>query len=384
MAVQQPVTPLRQYAALNALPLFRVGQTVIAVHVSFFGLVVLAAVLGLAQYGGVPGAVFYAIAVVLVFGCVLIHELAHSAVARRYGIETHDILLTPVGGVANIDVALLKPRDEIRIALAGPFVNLLVGTVLSLMVAVAAVADRSSLVEFVLNGLRAPSLFGLLTYLAAVNGLLGTFNLLPVFPLDGGRTLRATLSRRLPFDAATRIVTTIGQIGAVALGIIGLVMIIGGVWLYGLALLVVAGFIYDGARAEARSVSTRTALDSVTVGELARPPRFLAAPHDTISALVPMIVGGDSIPVVIEDTARLVGIVTRGDLLSAIRRKVNVSAAHIMRTHMQTVRPTDPLWIAYEKMKRSSLYAIPVMDHDQFQGVITLADIQRRLNGARE
>ena len=184
--------------------------------------------------GGLAGAVGSVLFVFAIFGCVVLHELGHALMARHYGIGTRDITLYPIGGVANLERMPRRPSQELAIALAGPAVNVVIAGTLfgTLLVAgVGAQGPSFSLVggSFLLN-------------LLAVNVALVVFNMLPAFPMDGGRVLRAFLAMRMSYLRATEIAVRVGQGVAIALGLLGL-------WTGG-TLLFVALFVFLAARAE--------------------------------------------------------------------------------------------------------------------------------------
>lgn len=163
--------------------------------------------------------------IVLLFLCVLLHEYGHALTARRYGIATRDITLLPIGGVAMLERMPEDPRQEIVVALAGPAVN----------VAIAAVLAGLAALDVRLPG-------GMVETLLAANLMLAAFNLLPAFPMDGGRVLRALLAMRFERLAATRAAVRIGQVLALGLGVAGF---------FGSPLLILIGvFVWFGAQAE--------------------------------------------------------------------------------------------------------------------------------------
>lgn len=184
--------------------------------------------------GGLAGAVGLVLFVFAIFGCVVLHELGHALMARHYGIGTRDITLYPIGGVASLERMPRRPSQELAIALAGPAVNVVIAGVLFGILLVAGIGTQG-LVFNVAGG-------SILLNLLAVNVALVVFNMLPAFPMDGGRVLRAFLAMRVPYLRATEIAVRVGQGVAIVLAVIG--MRTGGTMLF------IALFIFLAARAE--------------------------------------------------------------------------------------------------------------------------------------
>ncbi|TWU20282.1 putative zinc metalloprotease Rip3 [Novipirellula galeiformis] len=188
----------------------------------------------LAAGSGIASAALSVLFVLTIFACVLCHEYGHALMARYFGIPTRDITLLPIGGVASLQRMPRRPGQELAIALAGPAVN----------VGIAAVIFAG--IVFLNPASGAVALFA--TQLAIVNVALVVFNMLPAFPMDGGRVLRSLLAMWMPYASATRIAATIGQITAMGFGLLGLIT---GNWI----LVLVAGFIFLAARGEAMMAS---------------------------------------------------------------------------------------------------------------------------------
>jgi Zn-dependent protease len=193
---------------------------------------------------GLAGAVYGVFLTLLLFVIVVLHELGHSWAARRYGIPVHDILLLPIGGVARLSHMPQEPRKELVVALAGPLVNLalmlMVAPILVFQLAMQAMAGA----PFRLPSMAAPGVLNVVVFLFVVNLSLFLFNMLPAFPMDGGRVLRAVLSLRLAHARATRIATLIGRVFAIGFGAFGLIS--------GNFLMAVVGlFVFHGATSEA-------------------------------------------------------------------------------------------------------------------------------------
>jgi len=195
-----------------SFPIGSVKGTVIRIHMTF---VLFLIWIGGAHYaqGGPDAAMQGVLFIVLLFACVLLHEFGHVFAARRYGVQTPDITLLPIGGVARLERVPEKPSQELVVALAGPAVNVVIAALLFL-----AIGGMPSVESMEVDN---PGI-GLLARLASVNVFLVLFNLIPAFPMDGGRALRALLATRMGYGRATQIAASIGQAVAFALGLLGL------------------------------------------------------------------------------------------------------------------------------------------------------------------
>ncbi len=198
------------------------------IHATFALILVWAALSSYASSGTLIAAGVGVAFLLAVFGSVLLHELGHALTARLFGVPTRQIVLTPIGGVAEIEAGDLRPRDELFIALAGPAVSLGLGAILLVIAGTI--------------GTLSP--FGFVAGLAWANLAIGLFNLVPAFPMDGGRVLRAGLAMRMDYLRATGIAAKVGQYAAIGFGILGLI--------YNPMLLLIAGFVYLAARQEGR------------------------------------------------------------------------------------------------------------------------------------
>lgn len=226
----------------SSIHLFNVGGTAVRLHPTFF---LLLAWVGAAGWfrSGAPAAIGGVVFIALIFLCVVLHEFGHVWAARRYGIATRDVTLFPLGGLASLERMPEKPSQEIAVALAGPAVNVVIaGALFAILWILGQRVDMQQLFELELRS-------GMLMELAAANISLVVFNLIPAFPLDGGRVLRALLATQLGYVRATRAAARVGQALAIALGILGL---------FGNPLLIlVAVFIFLAASGEARFVQER-------------------------------------------------------------------------------------------------------------------------------
>ncbi len=272
------------------------------VHVTFLALLAYFAAVYWSETGSVAGVLTGLSLIVMLFLCVLLHEYGHALTARRFGIGTRHITLLPIGGLALLDSMPKEPRQEILVALAGPAVNL----------AIAALAWLALRAGGEPGGLMSGDMarMGFLQSLLAANLILAAFNLLPAFPMDGGRVLRAVLSLRLDRVRATRAAATVGQIFAVGLGLLGLA---GNPFL-----ILIAVFVWIGAGAEAGAVEADARLARQPAAR-AMTTRFATlAPADPLSRAVALTLAGSQRDFPVVDGERVLGVVTRGALLRGL------------------------------------------------------------------
>lgn len=298
--------------------------------------------------------------ILALFGCVLLHEFGHALTARHYGIRTQDITLLPIGGLARLERLPENPRHELWVTLAGPAVNVVIaGLLLAILVFAYQVNEFFQVQLFAGN---------FLLRLMWVNVLLGLFNLLPAFPMDGGRVLRALLSMRLGRARATRVAANIGQMMAILFGIAGF---FGNPMLFFIAI-----FVYLGAEAEAQSVETTSFLGGLTVRD-AMLTRFrtLTAEASLDTAIHELLAGSQQdFPVVADGQVR--GILRRNDLVHALARGPRTaSVAEVMCQECRTVAATDPLEQTLEHMRRDGCPTLAVMDENKLVGLLTLENI---------
>jgi stage IV sporulation protein FB len=328
----------------------RIAGIDVKVHVTFF---LLLAFYGLSFYGqgGVRGAIQGVLLISLIFFCVLLHEFGHAVAARRYGIHTPDITLLPIGGVARLERMPDKPSEELVVAVAGPLVN----------VVIAAILGPFALPE-IWHALH-PSVLerfepSLVSQLFVANVMLIAFNLIPAFPMDGGRILRSLLAMRMDYARATGIAATIGQGLAFIGGLYGL--------LHGPPLLaLVALFVFFGAQSEAAHAQMRSVSNGLRVRD-AMVLRFEALPrHATLNSAVEALLhtSQHDFPIV-DDEGAVCGVLTQDDLIVALRKTGgDTPVAEVMRTGLPSLSEGMYFDRAFATMQQADCPALPVVDH---------------------
>lgn len=345
----------------KVIPLGSTNGIPIRVHPTF-ALVLLWVVYewGIRARGGVSGAIFGLVIVLVVFFCVLLHELAHAFAALRYGVHVEDITLLPIGGVARFEYTPLSPRAETVIALAGPATNVVIALALApFIMMIAAVRAVSDPIDILLISSEL-SLAGFLLQLWLANILLAIFNLLPAFPMDGGRVLRAFLATFRSRLEATRIAAIIGAA-------LALLMAIGGFILGDYVLLLVAVFIIVSASMEFRMVATEMSLRGLPVGQYALWDGGGVQPNE---ALLSAISGGPRDVVVVEDGI-VVGMLWRRDIMANQTSRHRLRVADLMDATVHTVEADDSLYDVHQWLMLSDKPAVPVVESGRYRGVFT-------------
>lgn len=298
--------------------------------------------------------------VLAIFLCVVLHEFGHALVARRFGVKTVDITLLPIGGVARMERMPQEPRQELLIAIAGPLVNVAIAVVLFLAILLA-------------NGLE--SLAGLelkggnvLALMLLVNIAIVVFNMIPAFPMDGGRVLRALLAQNMDYVRATEMAANIGQIFAIVFGIFGL--------FYNWFLIFIALFVYLGAHAESRSVLTRAMLEGVRVRE-AMMTRFVSvSPDQSLRDVVEELLAGAQQDFPVVDDSGVAGILRRRELIEAIAEgKLDEPVRSAMSCEYHPVDDDDLLRDTLETMQHSTCETLPVFRAKRLVGLLTQTNI---------
>lgn len=342
--------------------ILRVAGTEIRIHLTFL---LLLAWIGIAywQDGGARAAIEGVGFIVAVFACVVLHEFGHATAARRYGIRTPKITLLPIGGVAELERLPEKPSEEIIVAVAGPLVNVVIAGFLILGLG-ATVGTEA------LTSMEDPKI-EFVARLAAVNVWLVLFNLIPAFPMDGGRVLRALLATRYSRVRATEIAGTIGQFAAFAFGFLGLV---GG----NVLLIFVAIFVYLAATAETQAIGLQDAARAVDVRD-AMITRFESLPataslDDAAQALLRTT--QHEFPVV-DGAGKLRGVLTRAHLVAGLQQRgEKTPAAEMMATDIPLVGEGEKLSEALEHLQKGAASAVGVVDAGgRLVGYVTIENI---------
>ena len=338
----------------------RIADIDIYIHVTF---VLLMYLLGLGywnQSGTLAGVIAGVGFILAIFGCVVLHEFGHALTARRYGIRTRNITLLPIGGVALLEKMPDDPWQEIKVAIAGPSVNFVIALILSIYLALRGVNLTPE--EISLTG-------GTYLYrLMMVNLIIGGFNLLPAFPMDGGRVLRAALALRMDHASATRKAASIGQFLAVGMGLLGL--------MYNPFLLFIAVFIWFGASMESKADQLKSILGHATVRHAMLSEFHTLSPADTLAKAVELTLAGSQKDFPVGYQGQLDKVLHHGDLIKGLREKGE--SARISDLSLQNILSADinePLQKLLARMPDNPAQMIGVTDAGRIVGLLNLENI---------
>lgn len=298
--------------------------------------------------------------IVTTFTIIVLHELGHALMARRFGIPTKDITLLPIGGVARLQKIPEEPRQELLIALAGPAVNAALAIVIGSLILITRGVEGLSLTLVEAH-------WG--SFVLWVNLGMGLFNLLPAFPMDGGRVLRALLATRIDYVRATEVAARIGQLLAVMLAILGF-------YTNGM-LMLIALFIYIGAQQETVFAQVHSILSNVPAREAMRTHFMSLTPDSPLSKAFDEAIASSQhdFPVVGGDQT-LCGMVYHADLLSALNHQPPFTTiADVMQHHCEVVQAEAMLEQVFERMNQLNRSTMPVVFRGHVIGLISLENI---------
>ncbi len=298
---------------------------------------------------------------VLLFVCVALHELGHSYIARKNGIEIKSITLYFFGGVASMEEMPRNPRLELKMAFAGPAISGIVGIICVLL-------SQSSV--FLGRGHPIPIL---LWTLGIMNIILMLFNLLPAFPMDGGRVLRAWLATRMPYVAATRRAAGIGKLFAIVLGILGL-------FSFNFFLLFIAFFVYIGASEEEKATAIEISLDGIRVRNIMSTEVRTVPKEMTLRELMGLMFKEKHRGYPVMEDGELQGIVTLTDLQKVPDEGRDATrVGDVMARNIYVIAPEEEASVAMKMMNERGIRRLPVIDAGRLVGIVSREDLVRAI-----
>ena len=298
--------------------------------------------------------------ILALFLCVVRHEFGHALSARRYGIRTRDIILLPIGGLARLERIPTKPIQELWVALAGPAVNVAIAIGLFVWLKITATLEPMSSLTLTTGPF--------LERLMIANLFLVVFNLIPAFPMDGGRVLRALLATRQDYSRATQTAAFIGQGIAVIFGFFGL--------FYNPFLLFIAFFVWIGAAQEASMAQLKSAIGGIPVQQAMVSDFKTLHVDDDLSRAVELTLSGSQKDFPVMDNGHLRGILTQTDLLKALAEKdQHLTVASVIQTDFTEVDHADMLETAFAKLNDCNCHTLPVVQNQKIVGLVTMDNL---------
>ncbi len=309
---------------------------------------------------GQPGHALATVGLMLmVFACVVLHELGHALTARRFGVATRDIVLLPIGGVARLERMPERPSQELLVALAGPAVNVAIAALV--LLAMVALGRPPALAAFG---------DGVLETLLLVNLVMVAFNLLPAFPMDGGRVLRALLALRLPYARATRIASAVGQAAALLIGVVGLFLLHNGM------LALVALFVFIAAGEEQALARRRTSLTGLPVRAAMLTDFHTLDAREPLRRAVEYLMTGSQTEFPVLDGGELRGVLTRPALVAALElHGMDARVGDAMLAVPCRAEAGEPLEPVFARMRAGECTTVPVLDRGRLVGLVTADNV---------
>lgn len=297
---------------------------------------------------------------VLLFTCVLLHELGHSYVAKKYGSNINSITLFLFGGVSSMEDIPRDPKTELKMAVAGPAVSLIIGLAL---ISIHEILNQELLFQ------DSPYM-RLVWLIGSINVVLCIFNLLPAFPMDGGRVLRAWLAGRMSYIKATRAAAGIGKMFAIFMGIFG--------FFYSIWFTLIAFFIYIGASEEEKSTEVSVILEGVKVKDIMSKEVQTVSPETTVEELVDIMFKYKHMGYPVVDGSEVDGIVTFTDVQKVQKEdRKNIKVSQIMTKELITAREDDEAVNVLKLLTKNSIGRIIVKNDEKIIGIVSRTDVLR-------
>jgi len=348
---------------MNAWKVGRVLGIQIYIHWSFLILLVWVAVAGAMTGHDWRSVAWSLLLVITIFAIVVVHELAHALTARRFGIRTRGITLLPIGGVSALEKIPEQPRQELLMAAAGPAVNIALALILLVMLA----SGSETLSLSVVNA----AVGNFLGRLFWINVGLAAFNLLPAFPMDGGRVLRALLAMKMDYVRATDQAAAMGRLFAGLFGLLG--------FLFNPFLILIAIFIWSGAGHEAAMVRAKSCLENAVVRDVMVTEFCRLLPSETLRAAAGTLLTGFQREFPVVEDGRLVGMLSDSDLMKALSsHSPDLPVSIAMRKRFETVQPERPVQEITTLLQHEHGY-IPVVSGENLVGLLTPEGLARTI-----
>ena len=334
----------------------------VSVHWTFSLLIVWIVVISINRGLATDQILMHILFIFALFACVVLHEFGHSLVAIRFGGKVESITLLPIGGMANMSKMPEKPREEFLVSAAGPAVNVVIAALLWLYIAFAHPVGIEEM-EF-----ETITLNNFPIMLLAANLFIVAFNLIPAFPMDGGRLFRSALSIKMSRLKATQIAKDIGQVFAV-------IFIVAGLFINPF-LIIIGFFVLLGAKGEHEMIKYQDILKNYTVEDVLKKDYAGLGAEDTLGKAAEELVHISDRGFVITSDGSYAGILTRNDLVKGLSTHGrDGQVKEVMSKDLESVDAELPLFEAYINLRKSRLEIVPVMKNDEFAGILDLENV---------
>lgn len=340
--------------------LARIAGIDVYVHATFFMVIAWIALVHWNESHSLSAVVEGVGFILTLFACVVLHEYGHALTAARYGIRTRDITLLPIGGVARLERFPDVPIQELWVALAGPAVNVVIAVLLFGWLQASGAWQSVEQVGLTTGAFAERVMIA--------NVFLAAFNLLPAFPMDGGRALRAFLATRMDYTQATQRAATIGQGMAIVFGFVGLMS--------NPMLIFIALFVWIGAGQEASATQLKYALDGVPVRRAMLTQFRTLQPTSTLGDAADLLLTGSQQDFPVAANGRIEGMLTRSDLVKALAHSGRTAlVADHMKRDCPAAEPSEMLEAVLGRLKGRDCHTIPVVEHDVLVGLVTMDNV---------
>ncbi|MEK6152274.1 site-2 protease family protein [Flavobacteriaceae bacterium 3-367] len=348
----------------GVLNLGRVADIKIQVHWTFALLLIWIVYSELKQGGSLQSSLFSTSLVLVLFLCVVLHELGHALTARKFNVRTREITLLPIGGVASMDKMPEKPAQELLVALAGPAVNVVIAIVLYFLIPVRGYLASEPMQ--ILELLNTPSPQTFFFYLFIANVMLVVFNMVPAFPMDGGRVLRALLTLRMDRVRATDIAARIGQLLAVVFFVLG--------FLFNPFLILIALFIFIAAYGENKMVKQESLLEGHSVHQAMLTNITIIRPEQTVQEVVKIVLAGSERDFVVAETDSIHGVLYHKDIIKHAGNP-ELQIKDIMHTDFSTIDASEAVKEVFQLIAKERRSFFPVTQEQRLVGAIDMANL---------
>ncbi|MGB9980083.1 CBS domain-containing protein [Methanobacterium sp.] len=351
----------------SSFKIFSISGIPVELHISFLLLMVI--IFALAFFGVFT--YYVAFLIVLLFFTVVIHEFSHSYVAKRYGVPVERIILLPIGGVSAMGEIPKYPSQELKIAISGPLTNIVIAFLCLIGLLINGGIQSLSWTSFFISNTPTADLNLFLSNFLGINLVLGVFNLLPAFPMDGGRVLRAFLAERMSYVKATKTAASIGKQFAILLVILGI--------FFNFFLILIAIFIYIGAEQEYNAIMVSSALEGLFVKDIMTRNVDTLTPDIPVADALSTMFRQRHMGYPVMERNHIVGIITFEDISRIPEDNRNIQIKEIMSKNIISAAPNEPVFESFEKISRNNIGRLPVIENNELVGIISKTDVMKAL-----